>query len=83
MIEIGPLRRRMTENMTVGNLSPAAQRFYISAVSKFGLLAGRRTDSLWRMFGRFRCIWLPKGSRAWVEPSGLRAAVFLRRYAAA
>ena len=64
MTEIGPLRRRMTEDMAVRNLSSATQRFYISAVSGFSLFsAGRRIDSLGRMFGRFRSIWLPKGSR--------------------
>jgi hypothetical protein len=35
MTEISPLRRHMTEDMTVRNSSPATQRSYISAVSKF------------------------------------------------
>src|SRR3954469_8289537 len=35
MAEMSPLRRRMTEDMTVRNMSPATQRSYISAVSKF------------------------------------------------
>ena len=34
MTQMGPLRRRMIEDMTVRNLSPAMQRSYISAVSK-------------------------------------------------
>ena len=34
-----PLRRRMIEDMTVRNLSPATQRSYISAVLKFSRFA--------------------------------------------
>ena len=33
MTEISPLRRRMIEDMTVRNLSPATQRSYVHAVS--------------------------------------------------
>jgi len=36
MTEMSPLRRRMVEDMTVRNLSPATQRSYIHAVAKFG-----------------------------------------------
>ena len=35
MAQITPLRRRMIEDMTVRNLSPATQQSYLSAVSKF------------------------------------------------
>ncbi len=35
MAELSPLRRRMIEDMSVRNMSPATQRSYISAVSKF------------------------------------------------
>jgi len=35
MAEMNPLRRRMIEDMTVRNLSPATQRSYVHAVSKF------------------------------------------------
>ncbi|MGK7865396.1 tyrosine-type recombinase/integrase [Falsiroseomonas sp. E2-1-a4] len=35
MAEIRPLRRRMIEDMTVRNLSPATQRSYLYAVGKF------------------------------------------------
>jgi integrase/recombinase XerD len=35
MAEMSPLRRRMIEDMTVRNLSPATQRSYVHAVSKF------------------------------------------------
>jgi hypothetical protein len=39
MTEISPLRRRMIEDMTVRNLSPATQRSYVHAVAKFGHLS--------------------------------------------
>ena len=35
MAEMSPLRRRMIEDMTVRNLSPATQRSYLHAVAKF------------------------------------------------
>src|SRR3979411_287206 len=35
MAEMSPLRRRMIEDMTVRNLSPATQRSYVHAVTKF------------------------------------------------
>ena len=46
MAELSPLRRRMIEDMTVRNLSPATQRSYISAVSKFSRYFGRSPDTL-------------------------------------
>ena len=46
MAEISPLRRRMIEDMTVRNLSPATQRSYIHAVSKFSRHFGRSPDRL-------------------------------------
>lgn len=46
MTDISPLRRRMTEDMTVRNLSPATQRSYIGAVSKFSRFFGRSPDRL-------------------------------------
>ena len=44
MAEISPLRRRMIEDMTVRNMSPATQRSYVSAVSKFSRYFGRSPD---------------------------------------
>lgn len=46
MATTSPLRRRMIEDMTVRNLSPATQRSYLSAVSKFSRHFGRSPDSL-------------------------------------
>jgi hypothetical protein len=46
MAEMSPLRRRMIEDMTVRNLSPATQRSYVHAVAKFGRFLGRSPDKL-------------------------------------
>ena len=46
MAEISPLRRRMIEDMTVRNLSPATQQSYLNAVLKFSRYFGRSPDRL-------------------------------------
>src|SRR5271154_3499395 len=46
MAELSPLRRRMIEDMTVRNLSPATQRSYIHAISKFSRYFNRSPDRL-------------------------------------
>ena len=46
MAEISPLRRRMIEDMTVRNLSPATQQSYIHAVAKFSRYFGRSPERL-------------------------------------
>jgi integrase/recombinase XerD len=46
MAEMSPLRRRMIEDMTVRNLSPATQRSYLHAVEKFSRHFGRSPDRL-------------------------------------
>jgi len=43
---ISPLRQRMIEDMTIRNLSPATQRSYLSAVSKFSRYFARSPDQL-------------------------------------
>ena len=61
MAEMSPLRRRMIEDMTVRNLSPATQRSYVYAVAKFSRHFGpRRSDWAWRTFAPFRSIWRPR-----------------------
>ena len=46
MAELSPLRRRMIEDMTIRNLSPATQRSYVHAVAKFSRYFGRSPDRL-------------------------------------
>jgi integrase/recombinase XerD len=46
MAEVSPLRRRMIEDMTIRNLSPATQQSYIYAVPKFSRHCGRSPDRL-------------------------------------
>ena len=46
MAELSPLRRRMIEDMTVRNLSPATQRSYLHAVAKFSRHFARSPDRL-------------------------------------
>jgi len=46
MAELSPLRRRMIEDMTVRNLSPATQRSYLHAVAKFSRYFDRSPDRL-------------------------------------
>ena len=46
MADMSPLRRRMIEDMTVRNLSPATQRSYVHAVTKFSRFFGRSPDRL-------------------------------------
>lgn len=46
MADLSPLRRRMIEDMSVRNMSPATQRSYVSAVSKFSQYFRRSPDKL-------------------------------------
>ena len=46
MAEMSPLRRRMIEDMTIRNLSPATQQSYLHAVSKFSQYFGCSPDRL-------------------------------------
>ena len=43
---VSPLRRRMIEDMTLCNLSPATQRSYLHAITKFSRYFGRSPDRL-------------------------------------
>jgi len=63
MAEISPLRRRMIEDMTVRNLSPATQRSYLHAVAKFSRYFGRSPERLaWKKFAPSKCTWSPPAS---------------------
>lgn len=44
--EMSPLRRRMIKDMTIRSLSPATQRSYLHAVTKFSRYFGRSPDRL-------------------------------------
>ncbi|WP_412050561.1 MULTISPECIES: site-specific integrase [unclassified Hoeflea] len=46
MKDLSPLRRRMIEDMTIRNLSPATQQAYIYAVSRFARHFGRSPERL-------------------------------------
>jgi integrase/recombinase XerD len=46
MALLSPLCRRMIENMTVRNTSPATQQSYVSAVSKFSRYLGKSPKRL-------------------------------------
>ena len=46
MADVSPLRRRMIEDMTVRNLSPATQRSYVHAVTKFSRFFGKSPERL-------------------------------------
>ena len=43
---VSPLRRRMIDDMSLRNLSPATQRSYLHAVTKFSRYFGRSPDLL-------------------------------------
>ena len=43
---VSPLRRRMIDDMNNRNLSPATQRYYLHAVTKFSRYFGRSPDRL-------------------------------------
>lgn len=46
MTELSPQRRRMIDDMTIRNLSPATQRSYLHAVARFSRYFGRSPDRL-------------------------------------
>ena len=70
MAEMSPLRRRMIEDMTVRNLSPATQRSYLYAVTKFSRFFGRSPD---RLYEDYRAI-VDACCQAWSEATPERTA---------
>ena len=79
MAAISPLRRRMIEDVTVRNLSPATQRSYLNAVSKFSRHFGRSPDRLGlEEVHAFQVHLVATGILvAFAEPDRVRAAFFL------
>lgn len=65
MTEISPLRRRMIEDMTVRNLSPATQQSYIYAVAKFSRYFNRSPDRLGLEDVRVYQLYLIGQKRSW------------------
>ena len=45
-VAVSPLRRRMIDDMSLRNMSPATQRSYLHAVTKFSRYFGRSPDKL-------------------------------------
>jgi hypothetical protein len=80
MAEMGPLRRRMIEDMTIRNLSPATQRSYLHAVSRLSQYFGRSPDRLELEDVRAYQVHLASKGVAWgsLNPGRLCAAVLLR-----
>jgi len=61
MAAMSPLRRRMIEDMTVRNLSPATQRSYVHAVAKFSQYFDKSPDRLGLEDVRaYQAIWRPR-----------------------
>ena len=80
MAEMSPLRRRMIEDMTVRNLSPATQRSYVYAVAKFSRYFGRSPERLG--LEDVHALGPSGGVRHLLDgaqPDGLRAAFLLRQ----
>jgi hypothetical protein len=57
MAEMSPLRRRMIEDMTIRNLSPATQQSYVTRFrSSADISAIRQIGSDWKTSAPTRCI---------------------------
>jgi hypothetical protein len=83
MAELSPLRRRMIEDMTVRNMSPATQRSYISAVSRFSRYFGKSPERLDLEDVRAFQVHLVSTGVSWPlpQPDRLRLTLLLRRHA--
>ena len=77
---VSPLRRRMIDDMSLRNLSPATQRSYLHAVTKFSRYCGRSPDRLGLEDVRaFQVHLVSQGHFvAGAEPDGMRLALLLR-----
>jgi integrase/recombinase XerD len=65
MTEMSRLRRRMIEDMTVRNLSPATQRSYVHAVAKYARFFGRSPETLDLEDVRIFQVHLVAGGMSW------------------
>src|SRR3954465_11499832 len=65
MSELSPLRRRMTDDMMIRNLSPATQQSYLYAVAKFSRHFGRSPAQLGFEEGRPYQVPLIGEKRSW------------------
>ena len=65
MAEVSPLRRRMIEDMTIRNLSPATQQSYTYAVAKFSRHCGRSPARLGLEDVRAYQLYLIAQQRSW------------------
>lgn len=65
MAQITPLRRRMIDDMTLRNLSPATQQSYIYAAAKFSRFFGRSPKELGAEEVRTYQLHLVKQGRSW------------------
>ena len=74
---ISPLRRRMTEDMTVRGFTPETQRGYIAAVRNFTAFLGRPPDrAVGEDLRRFQLHMRSSGASA----TGMNAAVSALRF---
>lgn len=76
---VSPLRRRMIDDMSLRNLSPATQRSYLHAVTKFSRYFGQSPDRLG--LEDVGCVPGSSGVAghfvAGAEPDGMRLALLL------
>jgi integrase len=77
MAHMSPLRRRMIEDMTVRNMSPATQQSYIKAVAKFSRYFGKSPARLGLEDVRAFQVYLVSKGISW---SGLNQAVCALRF---
>jgi integrase/recombinase XerD len=74
---MSPLRRRVIEDMTIRNLSPATQQSYVHIVSKFSQYFGRSPDRLGLEDVRAYRVHLASKGVAWASLNqALRLALF-------
>jgi len=77
MAQMSPLRRRMIEDMSVRNMSPATQQSYVKAVAKFSRYFGKSPARLGLEDVRAFQVHLVSKGISW---SGLNQAVCALRF---